>query len=463
MRLLALLLAFLLPVPAPLVTADIDSYLRGYQAANRIPGLAWAVVSRDGVLRQGAWGTTTQTPFLIGSVSKPFTATAVLRLAETGRIHLDDPVRAHLPWFRLADEAAAARITVRQLLTHTSGLAQWASRTDRFDNSRDGLARSVRDLSSVRPEHPPGAAHEYSDANYMVLGAMVEQVTGQPFSTYLHRAVLDPLGMRRVVTTPAEASALPPGHRYWFGHPRPFDAGYDTSGLPYGYLGADLESMTRFASAMLTDCPGCTGWADIGGGSRYGFGWRESRVDGVRAVWHAGATPGFFAHVVLAPEAGIGVVLLADVYSPLRDPALAAAAFDVLRLIRGGAPQPVGGAALLDATPYALAVVVVLLGVLLLRSRRKRRTATTVCWALTGLALAGAAAALPPVLGGDLGQALLWTPDLGWPISAVITLGGLVALVHLGGLARIRLRGVRDARSSGDARRRPGVEPSLRP
>lgn len=436
------LVAILMAVTPQVPTADIDTYMREYRVANRIPGLAYAVVGRDGVISQATLGeVTAQTPFLIGSVSKPVTATAVMRLVEAGRVGLDDLVRQHLPWFQLA--GGADGVTVRHLLTHTSGLAQWASRTDRFDNSADGLARSVRDLASVRPKSVPGTAHEYSDANYMVLGALVEEVSGQSFGDFLHREVLDPLGMTHSATTAEEASrvGLPAGHRYWFGQPRRFDAGYDTSGVPYGYLAASLEDMSRFAAAQLR-LPPPEGLVDTGNGGQYGLGWRTSRLDGTgdRLVWHAGATPGYFAHLVLVPDSGIAVIVLANSYSLGMDGRLAAAAFDLARLTLGAAPMPApGGDPLLDGAPYALlAVAAMLLGgvvwsvVRLVRPRGRVRRSRVIMVVAGCAVVAGGVAAIPGMLGGDLGQALLWTPDIGWSIVAVIVLACALALARVG-------------------------------
>ncbi|GIJ44181.1 hypothetical protein Val02_10670 [Virgisporangium aliadipatigenens] len=423
-----------------LVALCFPSALLAIGAPAPPPGTALAVVSRDAVLRSethGA-GVTTQTPFLIGSVSKPFTATAVLRLVEAGRLTFDDPVRRHLPWFRLADEDAAGRVTVRHLLTHTSGLAQWAIRTDRFDNTPEGLARSVRELATVAPQAPPGTTHRYSDANYAVLGAIVEAVSGQPFGEYLRDAVFAPLGMGRSAATASEASRIgvPPGHRYLFGRTRAFDRGYDQSGAPFGYVASTLDDLVRFAQANLTAAGLAelhTGRVDTGGGGRYGLGWREGTLDGTRIVWHAGATPGSFAQVILMPERGRAVVYLANAYSPALDGALAARAFALARDAAAPAlaPDPLlrwslGAAVLIAAL---LLVGVARAAVLVARPRGRARTAAW--WVLGCAVLIGAVTlGVPAAMGADLRMALLWTPDLGAALVAVAVLAGVVALLR---------------------------------
>ncbi|GAA0929003.1 hypothetical protein GCM10009558_041980 [Virgisporangium aurantiacum] len=430
--------------PAQAETDAIADYLRRHAARNHIPGLAAAIV-RDGQVihtqtigRDGAGAAVTgQTPFLLGSVSKPVTALAVMQLVEAKRVDLDAPARRYLPWFRLRDETAAARVTVRQLLTHTSGLPEIATRglTDRFDNSPGGLDRTVRDLAGL--DLGPAGRHGYSDANYAVLGAIVAAVSGQPFGAYLREHVLDPLGMRRSAATAAEAGAinLPPGHRVWFGRPPAM------SGAPYGYLAASVDDAARFVAAQW-DGGGIlstesldemhTGRVDTHPGT-YGFGWRDTAADdGTRLVWHAGATPGYFSHVVLMPATRTGVVVLSNVYSPALDPALAAAAFDVATILRGGRPDPGEADGLLTIVLVALVVVAVALlaGIGLAVTGRG---GSNIAWSLgCGALVAAMLFAVPAAFGAGLRQVLLWTPDLGWTTVAVAGLAGALGLIRAG-------------------------------
>jgi CubicO group peptidase (beta-lactamase class C family) len=447
--------------PAQAENADIGTYLKRHAAAHHIPGLAAAVV-RDGRVVQtvtlGEDGNgakvTTQTPFLLGSVSKPVTALAVMHLVEAGMVDLDAPVRRYLPWFDLRDEAAAAAITVRHLLTHTSGLPEIATTglTDRFDNTPGGLDRAVRDLAALDDTTEPGARHEYSDANYAVLGALVAAVSGQPFGTYLRQNVLDPLGMRHSATTAAEADAigLPPGHRMWFGRPVRFDSPFDTAGVPYGYLAASLDDTTRFVAAQLDGGAGVlspqgidlthTGLADTGNG-RYGLGWRDSTSDsGARLVWHAGATPGYFAHIVLSPDTRTGVVVLSNVYSLAMDPALASAAFDVAAIMRGERPDPRPADRTFTYVLGGLVLLAVGLVVAIVRAPWKAR-GRPVLWLLGGGALATAVVVgLPAAAGAGLRQVLLWTPDVGWTGVTVAALAVLLGLTRAGTITYRRFR-----------------------
>jgi CubicO group peptidase (beta-lactamase class C family) len=112
--------------------AAIDQYVRSEMDAQRIPGLALGIVQRDrivhvrgfGHVRQSGPEVTPQTPFLIGSVTKSFTALAIMQLSEAGRVQLDAPVQRYLPWWRVADPVASAQVTVRHLLYQVSGLSK---------------------------------------------------------------------------------------------------------------------------------------------------------------------------------------------------------------------------------------------------------------------------------------------------------------------------------------------------
>ncbi|MEQ4300763.1 serine hydrolase domain-containing protein [Plantactinospora sp. B6F1] len=471
--------------PPPDDLSRVESYLRGYMSEVRTPGLAYAVVRGDRVVGQGAWGVdgngkplTPRTPFVLGSVTKSFTALAVMQLVEAGRVELDAPVRRYVPWLRLADESIAARITVRQLLVQTTGLPQVAAMglTDRYDNRPGALARAVRDLSAVEPTAEPGTVHQYSDANYLVLGALVEEVTGDTYGGYLRRQVLDPLGMVDSAATEAEAEAVgvPPGHRYYFGRPQRFAPPFDTSGVSYGFLAASLTDMTHYAVAQLDDgryagravlsAQGIAqlhaGQVSTGGGGRYAMGWRDGTLGepAERIVWHAGATANSFGHVVLAPGSDLAVVVLANIYSLAMDAPLVSAAFNVARILHGveaeagAAEDPIFGRLL----GGLLAVAVLLLALLVwsvvrvvrrpagpARSRR-RTVAGAAGWVAGCAALAAGTTWLLPAAwdGAGLAQVRLFAPDIGDAIVAVAVLAGLLALTRVG-VAVVALAGRR--------------------
>jgi CubicO group peptidase (beta-lactamase class C family) len=133
-----------------------------------------------------------KTLFPLASVTKSFTATAMMRLVAEGKVDLDAPVRRYVPELRLADEAAAARITVLNLLNHTAGLDWNLIDTDGSDGS---LAAFVAKLNELTLIAPPGARASYSQAGYNLAGRVIEKVTGLPFEKAVAALVLEPAGL----------------------------------------------------------------------------------------------------------------------------------------------------------------------------------------------------------------------------------------------------------------------------
>jgi len=206
----------------------IATYIEAEMKAHRIPGLALAIVQGDRIVHLHGFGVanpkgeavTWETPFILGSVSKSFTGMAVMQLVDAGKIELDAPVQRYLPWFHVADEAASAAITVRHLLNQTSGIAEAAGLNNATsqDISDGALEAQVRGFSTARLNHPAGEVFEYSNANYDILGLIVQTVSGQTYGSYIQEHIFLPLEMTNAFTSETEAMAqgLATGHRFWF-------------------------------------------------------------------------------------------------------------------------------------------------------------------------------------------------------------------------------------------------------
>jgi CubicO group peptidase (beta-lactamase class C family) len=158
----------------------IDTYIEGQMHRLKMPGISLAIVEGDQILhlrgfgqaRPGGEAPTPQTPFLIGSLTKSFTALAVMQLVEAGKIDPDVPIQSYLPWFRVADPQASAQITVRHLLSQTSGLPTLSGEIQLadFDTGPGAAERQARALSTRVLTRPVGSAFEYSNSNYNLLG-----------------------------------------------------------------------------------------------------------------------------------------------------------------------------------------------------------------------------------------------------------------------------------------------------
>lgn len=320
--------------------AAIDAYVSKQMRDLGIPGVALGIVRGNRIVHLQGFGVadetgrpvTAQTPFRIGSITKSFTALAVMQLAEAGKIELDAAVQRYLPWFRVADEAASARITVRHLLHQTSGFSTLAGNA--YWGSRDGLEATVRSLRTVELSQPVGTGFQYSNINYSIAGLIVEAASGQPYADYVARHIFAPLAMRHssTATAPSLAAGLAMGHLYSIGR-MVADIGVEPPAyLPAGFVSASVEDMSHFAVAQLNG--GRYGNATVLSAkgiaqlhhpaipvgaihaglkdTYYGMGWVIGPINARPAIWHNGDTGRYHAMLIMAPERGTGIVLLAN-------------------------------------------------------------------------------------------------------------------------------------------------------
>jgi CubicO group peptidase (beta-lactamase class C family) len=324
--------------------AAIERFVRQEMAAQRIPGLALGIVKSDRIAYVRGFGkagdsgraVTPQTPFIIGSLSKSFTALAIMQLVERGKVELDAPVQRYLPWFRVADEEASAEITVRHLLNHTSGLSTKTGRSyqGNGDTSDAALEKAVRKLRSVELTASVGETHQYSTINYSVLGLIVQTVAGRSYESYVQTEILDPLEMRDSFTSAAaaEEQGLATGYHYWFGRPTAADLPYNRGLVPAGYLISSAQDMTHYLIAQLNG--GRYGAASVlspagvrelhqpavptpKADTSYGMGWFVGPINGIPAIHHQGETFNFHANAVLVPESRTGVIVLMNAQNSL--------------------------------------------------------------------------------------------------------------------------------------------------
>src|SRR4051794_33461926 len=196
----------------PDLAADLSARLTAAIERFSLPGANLAVFA-DGVVTEAAAGVlntrtaveaTTDSLFQIGSITKVYTATLVMQLVDAGQVDLDEPVRTYVPEFRVKDEAASAAITVRHLLTHTSGFdgGDFFFDTGRGD---DSLAKYVDALADLDQITPPGAMWSYNNAAFTVLGRLIEKVTGLGWDAALRDRLLLPAGLTSSVTLPEDA------------------------------------------------------------------------------------------------------------------------------------------------------------------------------------------------------------------------------------------------------------------
>jgi CubicO group peptidase (beta-lactamase class C family) len=298
-------------LPARVPDGSIEDFIDREMPASGVPGLAYAVVADGVIMTVGARGVvriggdravTTDTAFLTGSISKSFTALAVMQLVEAGKIGLDTAVSRYLDGF---SGQPARVITIRQLLSHTSGFStlQGNASQTHATGEKDELARRIDLLAEVSPAYEAGQRWEYSNTNYEILGRLIEVVSRQEFQTYIASNILGPIGMEHsFVADGGIHDSMATGHRPWFGTKLPLTDNTTNRGTaPQGGIIASATDLARYMRTMMNgedDVLSAKGKAlmmlPAGDASPfYGFGWFVHSSNG--SVWHSGTSPGFDA------------------------------------------------------------------------------------------------------------------------------------------------------------------------
>ncbi len=296
-----------------------------------MPGLAYALVDKGNLVESGFFGALRDgqekkvrdnTVFIIGSVSKSFTALAVMQLVESGRVALDAQISQFLPDFV---NTPIAKVTIRQLLSHTSGLSLVQGNLSQNDYSmhQNALSKRVERLASIVPKSPPGVRWEYSNANYQILGRLIEVVSGQSFAAYIENKILQPIGMTDSYVHDARAyDELAVGHRPWFGARLALSSNKTGLGsAPQGGIVSSARDMARYLSMMMNqqdDILSAEGKARMMRAASdispdYGFGWFLDSDNGV--VYHSGSNPGYEALATMIPGENRAAVVLTNANS----------------------------------------------------------------------------------------------------------------------------------------------------
>ena len=299
-----------------------------YQNMAAVPA-AYAVIDGGRTLFGGQHGAGADTPFIVGSVSKSFTALTVLVQVQQGVLDLDSPVNRYLPDLRL--ERAGEQATLRHLLSHTAGVGRADCNKD-VERTYGSVAARVEDMREVQVQSIPGASFEYCNVGYAILARIVEVETGQPFADVLRGDVLEPLGLTETYTDhrQAKSAGLAEGRATVMGFPFKRPEHMAEATLPDGSLIStvrDLAAYARFqmgggttsdgrrllSSALMkemhtvqVEVPGLP--PEMAG---YGMGWFVGADQDRTVVWHGGTTYRYQADVAMLPEEGRAVVSLA--------------------------------------------------------------------------------------------------------------------------------------------------------
>ncbi|HEY3190400.1 MAG TPA: serine hydrolase, partial [Solirubrobacteraceae bacterium] len=308
----------------------------------RVPGLSGALVHDQELLWSGGFGrgdldrgtpAGASTVYRMASVTKLFTATAIMLLRDEGRLDLDDPIAQHVPALRIRSRFDDGRgPTLRQAASHTAGLPREApfDYWDTFDIP--AIDEMLASLDRTEMALAGATEHKYSNLGYALLGHVVERVSGQPFARFVGERILAPLGMADSAFDSTLSDAL--RARVAEGYvvreekdPEPAPHLEERAMNPAGGLYSTVDDMARFAMLQLRDGP--AGGAQILAGTTLremrapvhifpdwrraqGVGWAIERLGDHTAVGHSGGIPGYATNVALIPALGLGAIVFCN-------------------------------------------------------------------------------------------------------------------------------------------------------
>ncbi|MFJ7735655.1 serine hydrolase domain-containing protein [Lysinibacillus sp. NPDC097287] len=453
-------------LPITLVSANqdieiqLDAYIESYLKEYQVPGASVAIVHNNEIYYSKSWGitgeseeqVTTETPFTIGSISKSLTGLAIMKLIDENIIELDDPVQKHIPWFKLEDKHVVAQITIKHLLTQTSGFSTYTGLSISDKESKDfgAIKKYVESLTNVNLTALPGEKHQYSNANFLILGALIEEVTNQTYAEYMGKNVFAPLGMKGAAADykTAYEKGYRSGYQSWFGLPLKSSVTYDNGGAPYGYIAANVEDLVKyikllsgkdfknFLSGNMMDSY-LTPHIQTGENRYYGLGIRISNPDAQdKMIWHSGSTPDSHSEMFYIPKTDWGGVILTNKNNQLEEEGLYYLKIGIINILNGDEPVDIPDNTLILQF-IILGFICLLFGIYiyLLLKTKLEKTRKNGLWAGVGIfCLIFAIVLLPLIvyfLGAPWHAIKVFSPDVALLTIITITLLAFIGLTAI--------------------------------
>lgn len=314
--------------------AEIDALVETRMQALKVPGIALALIENGDVVHVRGFGVegdngvpvTPETKFQIGSISKPLLTLALLGLIEEGVLTLDDTIVSHIPTFQTKIAAQSDKLIVRHLAAHRSGLTTYFGNRNQGaapaeDNSR---AKLIDELRRTKLHAEPGASYQYSNANFQLLGVLMEQLTDQPLPEIFNQHVVQRYGLENTRLGPLDPeTGTAVGHRYWFGAPREYRWTGAQVTWPQGGVETTVTDLGAVLTALIADFNRATPnpllaemimpvEADAEADMYYGLGWVVQPKPDPMLVYHNGRNPGYEALAGFSPDGRFGFVVLAN-------------------------------------------------------------------------------------------------------------------------------------------------------
>jgi CubicO group peptidase (beta-lactamase class C family) len=307
---------------APALPDTVDRFIRAELARQRIPGMSVAILRGDRVLLARGYGfadleqrlpATDSTLYPVGSLTKPITAAAIVRLAQQGRLQLGDPITRYLP----EGSAVWRGVTIRHLLTHTSGIPQDTMLDPTRDYSESQMVRSAAQPLQFKP----GQRQSYSSTGYALLGVIMHRVTGQSWGDFLRDQIFQPLGMGTARVN-SDSDKAPRAVGYYLvddSLQKPDPVSPSINSAADCCLSLSVRDLAQWTIGLNhQEVLGRAGWElswtpvrlNNGGRYPYGLGWNLLEQRGYRRIGHSGAWLGCHATLQRYPEFDLTVIVL---------------------------------------------------------------------------------------------------------------------------------------------------------
>ncbi len=334
--------------------AAIDAFIELQMSLKKIHGLALAITHKDKIFHIRGFGfaekdrkVTPQTPFYIGSLSKSFTSLAIMQLSEAGKIDIDAPVKKYLTWFEAGDPDKSDLITVRHLLNQTSGLSKKITEDLPINATMEDAVRALR---YSKPSDPPGTKFHYFNLNFVVLGVLVEKVSGISYTEYVQKHILEPLEMKNTFFSEesAKKAGLAQGHNVFFGFQEAGEQPFIPYLIPAGFIISTAEDLSHYMICqnnkgyyknirILSE----SGISEIHRPviNSYAMGWYSLMRLNRRVIHHPGNNAFFHTEALMLPEEGYSVIMLINQNNDLDSKAYKPIADGILSLLIGADMQ----------------------------------------------------------------------------------------------------------------------------
>ena len=308
---------------APALPDTVEHFIRAELARQRIPAMSVAILRGDSILLARGYGfanlehhtpATDSIVYSVGSLTKPFTSAAIVLLSQQGRLKLEDPITKYLP----EGSKVWSGVTIRHLLTHTSGVPQDTT----LDYSRDYTETQLVRSAAQPLQFTPGALESYSSTGYALLGVIIQRVTGKQWGEFVRDQIFQPLGVRTARVNTQADSAPNRATGYYLDHDTLQTAerfSPSINSMADCCLSFTVRDLARFAIGLNHAKPlGREGlelsWTPVrlnnGGTYPYGLGWNIVEQRGFRRIGHSGAWQGFHATFQRYPDFDLTVIVL---------------------------------------------------------------------------------------------------------------------------------------------------------